>query len=73
MADSVHPVRRWRLSQVPAVTLDDLAERAKTTGATISRIETGVHEPRPPLARRLARICGITMDALFGDQAGVEQ
>jgi len=65
MSDSLHPVRRWRQSQTPIVTLDDLAARAKTTSATISRIETGIHEPRPKLARRLAQICGLSLDDMF--------
>lgn len=40
-----------------------VAEACQTSQATISRIATGEMVPRPVLASRIARYCGIPLDS----------
>jgi transcriptional regulator with XRE-family HTH domain len=47
----------------------ELADRASTTGATISNIETGKHVPKIDVAARLARALGVSLDELVGSRA----
>jgi len=60
--------KRLRLTQ------DELAERAGTTGETISRIERGVVEPSPDTLRALAPVFGMPVRELLAlldhDDAG---
>lgn len=50
-------LRDWRTKNKK--TLAWLAEEAKTTDATISRIEQGKQRPTPDLAKRLQKVTGI--------------
>jgi len=59
---SLHPIRKFRLSKKPPVSLEQLATLAGTTKATISRIERGTRTPSLDLASRLSRATGIPID-----------
>jgi len=43
----------------------DLAERLEVSRQTVNAIETGRYDPSLPLAFRLARIFGTTIEAIF--------
>ncbi len=61
-------VRRWRLAQ--AINQGELAEKAGTTRAAISQIETGKRQPYPSTIRRLADALGVEPRALLkGDDS----
>lgn len=55
-------LREWRLASF--VTQEELAQRSGLTEVSISRIETGVREPRISTVRRLAEALGITPQQL---------
>lgn len=59
MADSVHPVRAFRLRQDPPLSQGALADLADTTAVTISRIENGQAFVRPRLLRKLIEVTGL--------------
>ncbi len=46
-----------------------LANLTAVTPSALSRIESGVHQPRGPVALRLARHLGVTADYLLDDSA----
>lgn len=60
MAESVHPVRAYRLRQNPPVKLRELAKRLGTTTANLSRIETGKQAVSEGLLRKLVSETGIS-------------
>lgn len=62
------------LRDARALTQTELAKRAHTTQATISRIETGEVKERPdrPLAQRIARVLEVEFAEVFDDHAGGE-
>lgn len=70
MTDSgLHPVRSFRQSQVPVMTLGALAEKIGTTEANLSRIETGKQELTTTLAKKISDATGIPMRTLCPDLA----
>ena len=46
-----------------------LAEQTAVTPSALSRIEAGIHQPRGPVALRIARQLGVTVDYLLDDSA----
>lgn len=42
----------------------DLALRANVTNGTLSRIESGVRQPSPPVMRKLADGLGVSIEAI---------
>lgn len=48
----------------------DLAERAGVSRQTINAIEKGKFDPSLPLAFRLARLFGLTIEQIFIDEDG---
>jgi transcriptional regulator with XRE-family HTH domain len=55
-------LEEWRTRR--ALTQQELADKAGTTKANISRIETGQQTPRPATVRKLAEALGIRTDQL---------
>jgi transcriptional regulator with XRE-family HTH domain len=60
---SDHPLRAWRLER--RLSLADVAREVSSTAATISRIETGRHFPKPELLRRLCDTTEIGIEPFF--------
>jgi transcriptional regulator with XRE-family HTH domain len=50
-------LRDWRERR--ALTMDDLARKARVSKMTIYRIETGQNEPYPTTTRKLAEALGV--------------
>lgn len=71
MADSLHPVRAYRLGQTPPLSLDALAERVGVTKSSLSRIETGKLSLSQDLAIKLSRATGIPMRKLCPELAAL--
>ena len=46
----------------------DLALRASVSRQTINAVETGKFDPSLPLAFRLARLFGLTIEEVFSDE-----
>lgn len=61
-----HPVRAWRKSQTPKVTLATLADRLGITPSHLSEIEKGNNEPSLALAVKLNRETGIDIAQFAG-------
>lgn len=59
-----HPLRAWRKSQAPKVTLATLAARVGVTPSHLSEIETGNNEPSLALAITLSKETGIEVEKL---------
>lgn len=47
----------------------DLAERLEVSRQTINALETGKYDPSLPLAFKIARLFGQTIEAIFQDEA----
>lgn len=47
----------------------DLAERLDVSRQAVNAIETGKHDPSLPLAFRIARLFGATIEEIFHDAA----
>lgn len=47
----------------------DLAERLDVTRQSVNAIETGRYDPSLPLAFKIARLFGLTIEAIFLDQS----
>ncbi len=47
----------------------NLAHLTEVTPSALSRIEAGIHQPRGPVALRIARHLGVTVDYLLDDNA----
>jgi transcriptional regulator with XRE-family HTH domain len=58
-----HPIRRWRLSQTPPLTLEQMAQRAGVHKGQLSKIESGLKEPRLATLRRLVLATGEEVSA----------
>lgn len=69
MTDSLHPVRAYRLSQDPPVTLQALASDVGITKASLSRIETGKLALSQKVGEKLSRRTGIPLAILLPDLA----
>ena len=54
------------------LTQQELADRLGVTKATISRMESGVNEPRPSTVRKLAEALGVEPEELVDWGAGTE-
>lgn len=63
-----HPLRRYRAER--GLTLEQLAEQAGTTGATISRIENRSLRAGHDLLIRLANTTGLAIDDLVRASVG---
>ena len=48
----------------------DLAERLSVSRQSVNAIETGKYDPSLPLAFRIARVFGLTIETIFDDRAG---
>jgi putative transcriptional regulator len=46
----------------------DLAERLEVSRQSVNAIETGKYDPSLPLAFKLARVFGTTIEAIFSDE-----
>ena len=46
----------------------DLAERLEVSRQSVNAIETGKYDPSLPLAFKLARLFGTTIEAIFDDE-----
>ncbi len=46
----------------------DLAERLEVSRQSVNAIETGKYDPSLPLAFRIARVFGLSIEAIFDDQ-----
>lgn len=69
MAASVHPIRVWRTSQKPKVTLEKLAKRLRTSEANLSRIETHKQPVTDDLLRLVVAATGVPARELRPDLA----
>jgi putative transcriptional regulator len=49
----------------------DLAQALEVSRQTVNAIETGKYDPSLPLAFRLARLFGLSIEDIFQDQAEV--
>ena len=49
----------------------DLALALEVSRQTVNAIETGKYDPSLPLAFKLARLFGLSIEDIFQDQAGV--
>ena len=67
--DNEHPIRAWRKSRTPKVTLADLAKRIKVTPSHLSEIENGNNEPSLALAIKLSKETGIDVERLARQRA----
>jgi len=47
----------------------DLAERLDVSRQAVNAIETGKHDPSLPLAFRIARLFGLSIEEIFDDEA----
>lgn len=47
----------------------DLAQRLDVSRQSVNAIETGKYDPSLPLAFRIARLFGMTIEAIFQDEA----
>jgi putative transcriptional regulator len=47
----------------------DLAQALEVSRQTVNAIETGKYDPSLPLAFRLARLFGLSIEEIFHDQA----
>ncbi|MGD0832246.1 MAG: helix-turn-helix transcriptional regulator [Terracidiphilus sp.] len=47
----------------------DLAERLEVSRQSVNAIETGKYDPSLPLAFKLARLFGTTIEAIFTDES----
>lgn len=59
--DQAHPLRAWRKSQTPPLTLDDVADRLSATGdrpspAYLQHVENGINTPGWGLSKRIAAL-----------------
>jgi putative transcriptional regulator len=50
----------------------DLAEKLDVSRQTVNAIEKGKYDPSLPLAFKLARIFGASIEAIFDDEVGVD-
>jgi len=46
----------------------DLAQRLEVSRQSVNAIETGKYDPSLPLAFRIARLFGLTVEAIFDDE-----
>jgi transcriptional regulator with XRE-family HTH domain len=60
-------VKLIALREKQGLTQRELAKRSKVTNVTISRIETGVYDPRLSTLRRLAKALGVKVADLLDD------
>jgi transcriptional regulator with XRE-family HTH domain len=58
-----HPLKAWRRSQQPKVTLSALAQRVGVTASHLSEVENYKNEPSLDLTNRLSDTTGIEMKA----------
>jgi putative transcriptional regulator len=47
----------------------DLAQRLEVSRQSVNAIETGKYDPSLPLAFRIARLFGLTIEAIFTDES----
>jgi putative transcriptional regulator len=47
----------------------DLADRLEVSRQSVNAIETGKYDPSLPLAFRIARLFGSSIEAIFSDEA----
>lgn len=62
-----HPLKQYRTEN--GLTLADLAERAKTSEASLSRIETGKQAPSLGMLAKLKAATGLTADVFLREAA----
>jgi putative transcriptional regulator len=48
----------------------DLAERLGVSRQSVNALETGKYDPSLPLAFRIARLFGLSIEEIFQDEAG---
>lgn len=79
MADSMHPIRKYRRAQTPRMPLRQLAADVGISKVSLSRIETGKQALTPELAMKFAVRTGIParvlcpeLAALFDQACGSE-
>lgn len=48
----------------------DLAERLNVSRQSVNALETGKYDPSLPLAFRIARLFGLSIEEIFQDEAG---
>ncbi|WP_036218564.1 helix-turn-helix transcriptional regulator [Calidithermus chliarophilus] len=51
----------------------DLAERLQVSRQTVNAIETGKYDPSLPLAFKIARLFGLTIEDIFEDESTTEE
>lgn len=51
----------------------DLADRLEVSRQSVNAIETGKYDPSLPLAFRIARVFGLTIEQIFCDEANVAE
>ena len=61
--DNDHPIKRWRLTQKPPVTLDCLAAMIGTGKSNLSKLENGLIDPRLDTVGRLVEATGAEVTA----------
>jgi putative transcriptional regulator len=51
----------------------DLADKLDVSRQSVNAIETGKYDPSLPLAFKIARVFGLTIEDIFADEADVAQ
>lgn len=64
MVTEQHPLREWRKSQTPPLTIEKLAGELNVEPATLSRWETWKRTPSAHDLRRIWEITGIPMQEM---------
>jgi transcriptional regulator with XRE-family HTH domain len=59
-------IRRYRESQTPPLTQEQLGELIGVTGAAVSRFENGKRRPSDPIALKLEVLTGVPFKVLRG-------
>ncbi len=58
------------IREAKKISMRRLAREAKTTHATISRIEAGKRNPSPELGKRISKALGANLELLFFERGG---
>jgi transcriptional regulator with XRE-family HTH domain len=69
MSKLAHPIRIWRLSQTPPITLEGLGKKLGTKKPNLSRIENGLQPVSEALLPKIIAVTGIPAESLRPDLA----
>lgn len=60
--------RLKRALLIKGISQGELARRTGITAAAVSRYITGSREPRPKTLKKIAKVLGVSVDYLVGDE-----